>query len=464
MKIVSPVDRLFLMLEKRQQPMHIGVLQLYSFPEGEADDYATRLADRLRTWTDIYPPFNQRVVRRFGQEFWEQEQNIDLEHHFRHAALPAPGRIRELLAYVSAEHSNLLDHERPLWEMHLIEGLQDRKFAIYAKLHHAMMDGISGMRLMMRAYSPSVETRGAPPVWALPPKVRTRDGSMVQARSSGGGETASRFLLALPKVAKELIASRSKEERDHSFVSSSDAPQSILNGHISGSRRFAAQSYSLARIRDIGRDFGGTVNDAVLAICGGALREYLRGIDALPEKSLVAMVPMSVREDDSEGGNEIAVILASLGTDIADPARRIAAVIASVRNAKGRSKRIGPHGQQLYTALSMLPAGANLLSGGRLPSPGFNVVISNVPGPKQPLHWNGARMEGLYPISLLMDRMALNITLFGYCDNLEFGITACRRSVPSVQKLLGHIETAIDELEQAATKTRSTLSEGSSRS
>lgn len=453
LKFVSPADRLFLMLESPQQPMQIGTLMLFSYPEGEDDAYPTRLAARLLTWTDVYPPFNKRVVRRYGQEFWEEDVEVDLEHHFHHAALPAPGRIRELLAYVSAEHSHLLDRERPLWEFHLIEGLQGRQFAVYTKVHHALMDGMSGIRLIQRAYAGSVDVRGAPPVWALPPRERRWNPAAGEAHKPGkpavGSGIAERFLRAVPKVVKEVGDSLSKTRHDVALVAGNDAPQSILNSAITGSRRFAAQSYSISRVREIARAHGGTVNDAVLAICGGALREYLLGIDQLPEKSLVAMVPVSVREGHTEGGNQIAVIHARLGTDIADPAKRIAAVVESVQHAKGRSKRMGPQGQQLFTGISMLPAGANMITGGRMASPGFNVIISNVPGPSRSLHWNGARLEGLYPISLVVNRLALNITLFSYRDNLEFGITACRRAMPSVQKLLMHIEAAIDELEKA---------------
>jgi diacylglycerol O-acyltransferase / wax synthase len=170
MKALGPVDQLFLLIERRQQPMHVAGLQLFSIPEDAGDDYVQQVAEQMRSHTQFQAPFNQRVVTRLGRSYWEDDPHLDLEHHLRHEALPRPGRIRELLARVSAEHSNPLHRERPLWEVHLIEGLSERRFALYTKVHHAMMDGISAMRLGTRALSPDPAQRDMPPVWAIPPR------------------------------------------------------------------------------------------------------------------------------------------------------------------------------------------------------------------------------------------------------------------------------------------------------
>lgn len=456
MRIVSPSDQVFLFLEKRQQPMHIGTLQLFTYPEDAGAKYVTDLAEHLRSFTKAYPPFNQRIVTRFGQSFWEEDKQFDLEHHFRHSALPKPGRIRELLAHVSAEHSNLMDRERPLWEVHLIEGLKGRRFALYTKVHHSLMDGMSGMRLMLRSFAGDSSVRGAPPVWAVAPRKRAKDLTSEPAKLSkfaelaGLASEARKQLSTLQHVVNEVSHSIGKSKKNSSSVSVLDAPQSILNQKITGSRRFAAQSYSLPRIKAIGKAFGGTVNDVVLAICGAALREYLINQNALPDQPLISVIPVSVRDDDSEGGNEIAMIFANLGTHVADPAKRMELVMNSVREAKQRFKGMSPQERKLYTALSLIPAGVNMLTGLAPQWQSFNVVISNVPGPKAPLYWNGAKMDGLYPVSLLMDSAALNITILSYVDHLEFGLTACRRSLPSMQRLLTYLENAITELEVAA--------------
>ncbi|MGH8491818.1 MAG: WS/DGAT/MGAT family O-acyltransferase [Moraxellaceae bacterium] len=457
MKLAGPTDQMFLLLEKRQQPMHIGTLQLFSYPEDAKADYVRKLADHLRSYTEVQAPFNQKIVTRFGQSFWDQDRQFDLEHHFRHAALPKPGRIRELLAFVSAEHSNLMDRARPLWEVHLIEGVQGRRFAVYTKIHHSMMDGMAGMKLMMRTFSTSPDVRDAPPLWAVPPRKRRpvesaekpeRDIKAVLEKLKA---EALRNAMILPNVAREVGKSLTTERKKEDFVSVFDAPESMLNKAITGSRRFAAQSYSLERIRAIGRAYKATVNDVVLAICGAALRNYLISQEALPEKPLIAMVPVSLRdeEDDSEGGNQIAVVLANLGTHVEDPRERMRIVKASVRDAKQRCKRMSSTELLLYTAASLAPSGVNLLTGLAPSWQSFNVVISNVPGPKETMYWNGARMDGIYPVAFLMDNAALNITLLSYVDQIEFGITACRRTLPSMQRLLDYLEQAIDDLETA---------------
>lgn len=453
MKPLSPADQMFLWLEKRQQPMHVGGLLLFSYPEGAGPKYVTELAASLREYQQPQPPFNQRLITKFGQNFWEDDHQFDLEHHFRHEALPKPGRIRELLARVSAEHSNLMDRERPLWEAHLIEGVRGKRFALYTKAHHAMIDGISAMRMTTRALSTDPAERNLPPLWAMEPKHKAKGipspvdliGNLANFASGAGKQLAT-----VPKVAREVARSISKARQDPDYVSIFQAPQSILNQHITGSRRFAAQSYPIERIKAIGKAMEATLNDVVLAICGSALRDYLISQHALPDQPLIAMVPVSIRTDDSEGGNQVAMILANLGTHIADPSNRMEVIKASVRHAKDRYADMTPGEILNYTALMMAPAGLNMMTGLAPKWQAFNVVISNVPGPKEQLYWNGAKLEGMYPVSIPVDHIALNITLLSYMDQLEFGFTACRRTLPSMQRLLDYVENGIHELEIAA--------------
>ena len=271
MKTLSPVDQLFLYLEKRQQPMHVAGLQLFSFPEGAGPKYVSELARSIREYSSPEPPFNQRLTRRFGQYQWMEDQQFDMDHHFRHEALPKPGRIRELLSLVSAEHSNLLDRERPLWEAHLIEGIRGRQFALYTKVHHSVVDGISAMRMGMRALSPDPEERDLPPVWAYKPKKRGRGlpSNPVDAVSSLARLTtgASRQIATVPALAREIYSVTQKAKDDPNFVSIFQAPDTILNQCITGSRRFAAQSYSLDRLKRLSGAFNCTLNDVVLSMC-----------------------------------------------------------------------------------------------------------------------------------------------------------------------------------------------------
>ena len=453
MKPLSPLDQIFLWMEKRQQPMHVGGLQLFSFPEDAPEDYVAQLAEELRGYRDVTPPFNRRLINRVGQLAWVNDGELDLEHHFRFEALPTPGRIRELLAFVSAEHSHHMDRQRPLWEVHLIEGLQDRQFAIYTKIHHSLVDGISAMRLVRRMLSEDPQERNMPPIWALPKRSRKDEG---ESQSSLWHSVADllgksgKQIGTVPTVARELLRTINEARKDPFYDSIFRAPHCILNNGITNSRRFAAQSYSLDRIRAICSAFGTTVNDVIMAMCATALRRYLLSQDELPDKPLVAMVPVSLRRDDSEEGNQVGVILASLFTHLSDPAERLLRIHDGVKTEKERFLAMSSEEAINYTGLMLAPAAFNLLTGLAPKWQTFNVVISNIPGPSEPRYWNGARLEGMYPVSIAMDRLALNMTLTSYCDQVEFGLTACRRTLPSMQRMLDYLEDGLRELEAAA--------------
>jgi diacylglycerol O-acyltransferase len=450
---LSPLDQMFLWIERRQQPMHVAGLQLFSFPEDAGPKYVRELAEQMRSYTTPSAPFDKNLLSSFGQSFWQKDKYFDIEHHFRHEALPKPGRIRELLSLVSAEHSNLLDRARPLWEVHLIEGIQGRRFALYSKIHHSVVDGVAAMRMCLRSLSTDPNARDLPPLWAMPPKKRAPTNlNPIHVASGMARLTASlgKQAAIFPNVIREIIRVSNKAKRDPNYVSIFQAPHCILNEPITGSRRFSAQSYSLSRIKTLAKAFDATLNDVVLAMCGGALREYLISQQALPDKPLIAMVPVSLRHDDSDAGNQIAMILANLGTHIADPAHRLRMIKASVEESKKRYRQMSPEEILNYTAIMLAPAGLNLLTGLAPKWQTFNVVISNVPGPTEPRYWNGARLEGMYPVSITLDRMALNITLTSYGDSLEFGLIGCRRTLPSMQRLLDYLQNCLHELEVAA--------------
>ena len=447
MRALGPIDQAFLWLERRQQPMHVGGLMLFKIPEGADESFVREVAEQFKATTPPVRPFNQRL----DGMFWNEDDEFDLEHHFRHIALPEPGRIRELLTYVSQEHSALLDRAKPLWECHLIEGIEGDRFALYFKMHHAVIDGIAGMRIAQKSLSPDPDAKAATPLWAIKRDRRPKEEVKALANFA---ETVNRLrhqATSVPKVAKELYqAIKASYEKDPDYVSVFQAPRSILNQRVSSSRRFAAQSYSLPRIKAIGKKLGVTINDVVMAMCAGALRTYLLDLNALPKKPLIAMVPMSLRRDDSDAGNQITMILANLGTHLADPLARVDVIHRSVQNAKDRFCRMTQSEIMAYSALVYSIAGLNLLTGIAPKLQAFNVVISNVPGPKEPMYWNGALLDGFYPVSIVLDGMALNITLTSYVDRLEFGLIACRKALPSMQRLLAYLEDSLNELEQIA--------------
>ncbi len=300
MRPLSPVDQLFLWLEQRQQPMHVAGLQLFSFPEDAGPKYIRELAESMRAYATPKAPFNQRVKARLGQYYRTEDKQFDIEHHFRHQALPKPGRIRELLALVSAEHSSLMDRQRPLWEVHLIEGIQRRQFALYTKVHHAMIDGVAAMRMGTKALSFDPNERNMPPVWAHPMLDTVEKSSYPNPVEAVGklarfGAGASKQLATIPTLVRTVYQMTQKAKTDPNFVSVFQAPQTILNQKITGSRRFAAQSFATERFKRISQAFDCTLNDVVLAVCSSALRDYLISQNALPDQPLIAMVPVNLR-------------------------------------------------------------------------------------------------------------------------------------------------------------------------
>jgi WS/DGAT/MGAT family acyltransferase len=233
------------------------------------------------------------------------------------------------------------------------------------------------------------------------------------------------------------------------------APHSILNGHISRNRRFATQVYPLERLKAIGAKHGATVNDVALAIIGGGLRAFLGELGELPEKPLVAFLPVNVRpKDDVGGGNAVGTILVAMGTDIADPVERLDAITASTKGAKAQLKTMSATEVMAYSAALLAPSALQITSamtGVTAPLPfTFNLCVSNVPGPRETLYLNGSRLEAAYPVSIPMHGMALNITLHGYADTLNFGFIGCRDALPHLQRLAVYTGEALDELEKLA--------------
>jgi diacylglycerol O-acyltransferase len=450
---MPPTSSMFLLAETREHPMHVGGLQLFQPPDG-ADALDVRaMFDEAMTSPQVAPLFRKRArrsVTSLGQWGWEPDQAFDLEHHVRRSALPQPGRVLELLALCSRLHSTLLDRHRPLWELHLIEGLADGRYATYFKVHHAMVDGVSALRLLSRMLSVDPDERDMPAPWAL----RTRP-----MQAAGTGTSA----LALPKAvlhgAADLAAVVPAAVRmlDRGFATDDGAvpltaPRSVLNVPITGARRFAAQSWPIERIRRIGKASDTTVNDVVLAMCAGALRGYLLALGALPAEPLIAMVPVSLHTSDSgeDGGNAVGAVLCNLATDLADPADRLRTVHVSMRRGKQSLEGLSQLQVLALSAVTMSPIALGFLlrNQGRARPP-FNLIISNVPGPRQPMYWNGARLDGLYPLSVPIDGQALNITCTSYSDELAFGLTGCRRSVPHLQQLLTHLDDELLALERA---------------
>ena len=467
MSRLSLLDANFLMAENRETPMHVGGVNLYRYPKGaNKNRFLAGLKDILLSGDDLRPPFNQRLehglLSRANLSFsWEQDKDIDLEYHVRHSALPKPGRYRELFTLVSRLHSTLLDRNRPLWELHLIEGLANNQFATYVKLHHCMMDGIGAMHLTqsMLSTSPEGRTDYSPlsrQAWdRYKKKLNQRPGSEAITRETirslseristqlGSGVNLAGAMLKYANV--WIGGGRPLNVPWHAV------PRATISSSVSGSRRFVAQTWPYERIRAAGKALGGTLNDAVLAMCAGALRRYLDQSGQLPSKPLKAMVPISLRvEGDVESANAIGFIVANLGTHLADPGERVATIRESMQAGKKVYSGLTAGEATLFTQLTSSPIVLTTLLGLGEKLPAYNLVISNVPGPRKAMYWNGAKLEGIYPASIVLHGQALNITLVSYMDQLDFGIIACRRSLPHVQRLLDHLEESLQELEDLA--------------
>jgi len=466
--VVTPIDPTatgFLLAENRSMPMHVGGLQLFEKPEGAGRDYARQMYEAMRDVEEVAPLFLKRPHRSLstaGQLVWVEDEQFDIEHHVRHSALPRPGRIRELLELAGRLHSTRLAWERPLWEAHVIEGLRDGRVALYTKTHHALVDGVSAMRLLQSVLSTDPDRRDMPAPW----DARTRRRKPVEVTDGPSGSiadipaSAMRSALAITSEAAgmpaALLRTLTKGVRNETSAISLYAPRTIFNRTITGSRRFAAQDWPVERLRAIGKATGTTINDVVLAMCSGAVRTYLEELDALPDAPLVAMVPVGLKAKDSatastEGGNAVGAVMCQLGTDQADPGDRLRGIHRSMKDGKEALSSMTPTQILAMSALGQAPAiVAPMLRMQGIVRPPYNLIISNVPGPRTTHYWNGAKMVGTYPLSIPINGMALNITCTSYDGKMGFGLIGCRRTVPSLQRLLTHLDAEVVALEQAA--------------
>lgn len=452
---LGAADAFFLQVESDVTPMHVASLNRYELPQGKDQSFILDLVEQARKHPINRPPFNLKLANSGLGKWapaWVEDEDVDVDYHLRHMALPQPGGERELAVLISRLHSIPLDRSRPMWECYIIEGLADGGFVLYAKMHHALIDGVAGARMLQRSMSESRKVGDFVPFWAIPEPRKKRSkrepenafvsmlkGVTIQAR-------------ALPGVAKAIttLIRGSKNKDLKGLVAPYSAPECVLNLPIGPQRRVSTQTFAMDRFKKVAKAADGTLNDVVMAVCGGALRGYLKEIRKLPKTALVANVPVSVRpKDDEGGGNAISSILASLGTNIADPKKRFEAVKRSMTDNKTLLRRMSKTELANYSALMMAPFAIGQVSGigNRARKPMYNVVVSNVPGPEKTLYLNGAKLVASQPVSLVFQGQALNITIFSYAGELNFVYTACLTSLPSVQNMVKHAEAALEELE-----------------
>jgi diacylglycerol O-acyltransferase len=446
MRQLSSLDTQFLNIESATTPGHVGSLVVVDPATSPGDSWGL---DTVRSLVEarlhLTPMLRQRLVEvPFGisRPYWADDPSFDLDYHLRELALPVPGSDEQLANQVARLHRSALDRSRPPWETYVITGLAGGRAAVYSKIHHAAVDGVSGAALLgamldirpeRREVQPAAEPFAPKPLPSRLSMLRRGVTSMV-GQGVEAARTAPPALLHLGTATGRI-----------------KAPRTPLNGTITAQRRFAFGSVSLGDIKTVRRQHGGTVNDVVIALCTSVLRTWLIEHEALPDTPLVAAVPVSVRHRDRKDtqGNEISVMLTELPTHLPEPGQRLAVTRDSIDNAKARFAAVPS--TLVRDLAGLLPTSGltarPLLSLAGLAGPPFNLFISNVPGPRVPLWLAGAKVESIFPVSAVTSFTgALNITVFTHGDTVDFGFVACRDRVPDVWELVRYLRDAVDEL------------------
>jgi diacylglycerol O-acyltransferase len=483
MRQLTSLDSQFLALENARQTGHVAglaILDPSTAPGGtlEVADIQRLLIERL----PLLPPLRWRLAEvplGLDYPYWVDDDDFDLDYHVRELALPRPGSDAQLAAQVARIVARPLDRARPLWELYLIHGLRSGHTAMLTKIHHAVVDGLSGAEIMGLLLDLTPEGRELPPPSGDADRVGGEAGAaeMLARGLLGATRYPLRALRSLPSAVPNLedtplvnlpgagtvgrvagllqdVVVRNGPRPDRGSLA---APRTSFNGRVSPHRRFAFGQLSLEQVKAVKNAHGATVNDVVVSICAGALRRWLLEHGELPDEPLVAQIPVSVRTTEQAGtyGNRILLMSAPLYTDEPDPVTRLLRTHDSMASMKERHRAL-PAGllqdanhfipPAVFARASRLTLRLNSTTASR---PMWNVVISNVPGPQFPLYCAGARLEANYPISVITDGMGLNITVMSYCGHLDFGLIADRDQIPDLDKLMGWLGEELDELRRA---------------
>ena len=465
---LSSMDASFLHLETPETPMHVGSLMLLDLPEGYRGDYYEDVKGMLGKRLHLASVLTRKLAQmpfELAEPVWIDDDDIDLDYHVRSLTLRRPGTMEQLHHLVARLHSSLLDRSRPLWEMYVIEGLENGQVAFYTKAHHSGVDGKAGTELAKVLYDTTAQMR------EVRPARRKRGGGshyqlgvaeLLQAAVSNSARQYRKLAELLPAAARALTAAGSvlasqQTGKGQRRLSLGMAPKSMFNDAITNQRSYSTMSLPFDELKALGKRVGGTVNTIVMAMCSEALARFLKDRNLLPKEALIAGVPVSLRaEGDDSMNNQVSMVRVDLATDIGDVAERFKAIHASSEAAKAVVRELKPvlgvdmpitGSPWLMTSLASLYGRSNLAR--RVP-PAANVLISNVPGPGATLYVAGARMMHFYPVSIPYHGSALNITVQSYAGSLDFGLTACRRILSQEEsyELIGHLRAALRQIER----------------
>jgi len=470
MQQLTGLDASFLALETANTTGHVGGVCVLDPREAPEPLTLARLTEVLGERLPLVPVLRRKLLNvplGLDQPYWIDDPDFDIEYHIREIALPRPGSDAQLTEQVARLHARPLDRSRPLWEIYLITGLAKRRAAVYTKIHHAAIDGVSGAELLTVLLDLSPQGRELPPGEpfrpARPPGVITLTAlaaARLAWRPVEAVRIANEMVRVLPTLAPAVgpvvggLLGLNRGDGGIIATAPGRAPVTPFNRPITPHRRVAFRSVDLDTVKAVKNAFGVSVNDVVMAMCAGALRRWLTDRDALPDQPLIAMIPVSVRDPGSKGalGNKVSAMLAVLPTQVADPQKRLAVVHAATRIAKAQQAAI-PQGlvDQItgfaVPALTARAARVVFATGVLHRLPPFNVVISNVPGPNVPVYLCGAKLLAHYPISVVTAGQGLNVTVVGYLGRLHFGLVSCRELVPDIDAVAGYL---VDELELLA--------------
>jgi diacylglycerol O-acyltransferase len=474
---LTGLDAAFLAMETSSVYGHVGSVCVLDPSTAPQPLTLERLQQVISERLHLVPPFRRRLAEvpfGFDQPYWIEDPDFDIEFHVRELALPAPGDDRQLADQAARLHARPLDRRRPLWELYLISGLSGGRMAVYSKVHHAAIDGVSGNDILAAVLDLTPEGRelGEIPAWEcdkvpgpvplLARSVMSLAGHPVRAAKLTAGVARSLPGLAVSPARPRIpVVDRFLPRRGASAVLSQTglrAPRTPFNRAISPHRRWAFCTVPLADVKAVKNSAGATVNDVVMALCAGALRRWLADHEALPSGPLVAAVPVSVRTEAQRGtgGNRVSTMTAPLPTHLADPGERLAICHESMRAAKEQHGALPADLLSDVTQFAMPAlAGQAARVAARLRlvewlSP-FNLIVSNVPGPSVPLYYAGARLLAYYPLSAIADGQGLNITVMSYEDGMHFGLIADRELVPDLDRLAGYVVDELDELKKSVT-------------
>jgi len=475
MQQLTGMDASFLALEAANTTGHVGGLSVLDPSTASKPLTLARLTAVMAERLSLVPVLRRKLLNvplGLDQPYWIDDADFDIEYHVREIALPRPGSDAQLNEQVSRLHARPLDRSRPLWELYLITGLARKRAAVYSKIHHAAVDGVSGTELLTVLFDLTPAGRELPAAEPFRPErppplpvLAAKAGMRLAWRPVQTAQITSelvRFLPTLAPLVNTLIGEMLGLNRgDGSVIATRPgrAPATPFNQAITPHRRFAFRSVDLDVVKAVKNAFGVSVNDVVMAMCAGALRRWLVDHDALPDQPLVAMIPVSVRAPASQGGlgNRVSAMLAALPTNVTDPGPRLQIVRSATQVAKAQQAVI-PQGlvDQIsdfaVPALTARAARVVFATGLLHRVPPFNVTISNVPGPNVPVYMCGARLVAHYPMSVVTDGQGLNITLVGYLGQLHFGLVSCRELVPDIDKLASYLPEELALLAEAAEK------------